>query len=161
MTCNELEALCIPYLDGKLPPHQLAVVEAHVSGCGDCSARLRELAVVSRVLDEWQAPAPSPWFDARLRHRIAMEPAPPLWPNWLPAWSPTFSLSVAVLLFAAMLVIWTGGGQNALPPAQMVTVEKTDEVIHAVQEVDMLADFELLGELPRGSRRDTQENGRQ
>jgi anti-sigma factor RsiW len=147
MSCNELEALWIPCLDGKLPPRQRALVEAHVSDCAECAVRLRELEAVSQALAQWEAPAPSPWFDARLRQRIAADTAARGWWQWVTAYSPAFPVSVAVLLFLAALLIWTGGGQQALPPAQVVTVERADDVVHVVEELDLLSDFEPLSEM--------------
>lgn len=161
MSCDELEALWIPYLDGRLAPRERALVEGHVSGCAECGARLREFGLVSDLLGQWEAPEPSPWFDAHLRQRIAADSASNRWAGWLAALSPSFPVGVAALLFLGALLIWSGGGQNALPPAQVVTVENTDEVMHAVEEVDILADFEPLSELKGHIHHQNWEKGRQ
>lgn len=160
MNCHELETLWIPYLDGKLPVRQREVMDAHLRACADCAARARDFGLVSEWLGQWEAPAPSPWFNARLRQRIAATPAPG-WFDWLPAFSPSLPLGVAALLFLGALLIWSGGGQSALPPAQVVTVERTDEVIHAVEEVNLLSDFDLLSELKKPGHHEVWEKGRQ
>ncbi len=160
MKCVELEALWIPYLDGKLPVREREIADGHLAGCAECAARIRDFGLVSGLLEQWEAPAPSPWFNARLRQRIAAQPAPG-WFDWLPVFSPGFPLGVAALLLLAALLISTGGQRAPLPPPQVVTVEKTDEVIHAVEEVNMLTDFDLLSELKRPAGHEAGEKGRQ
>jgi anti-sigma factor RsiW len=161
MSCHELEGLWVPYLDEKLPPRQRERLEAHMAGCAGCAARIREFRAVSELLGQWEAPAPSAWFDVRLRGRIAAEPARGAWWDWLPAFSPGFPLGVAALLFLAALVVWTGGGQSALPPAQVVTVEKTDIALYVVEDVNLLSDFDLLSELNKPGNREALEKGRE
>jgi len=161
MSCHELEGLWIPYLDEKLPARQCQRLEAHLAGCAGCAARIREFRTVSELLGQWEAPAPSAWFDVRLRRRIAVEPARGVWWDWRPAFSPGFSLGVAALLFLAALVMWTGGGQSALPPAQVVTVEKTDIALYVVEDVNLLSDFDLLSELSKPGNREALEKGRE
>jgi len=42
LTCQELQALLHPYLDGELTPEQRKDVETHLAGCADCRARLKD-----------------------------------------------------------------------------------------------------------------------
>jgi len=58
-------------------------------------------------------------------------------------------------------VVWTGGGQSALPPAQVVTVEKTDIALYVVEDVNLLSDFDLLSELNKPGSREALEKGRE
>jgi len=57
----------------------LAEVRAHVDGCAECGRELAELRSTMALLDSWEAPEPSPYFNARmsalLREEREAEPA--------------------------------------------------------------------------------------
>jgi hypothetical protein len=42
----------------------------HIVGCGECRTEFIELRRTYALLDEWSAPEPSPYFDAKLRVRL-------------------------------------------------------------------------------------------
>ncbi len=156
LTCEQLEQLWIPFLDGKLSGTEMESVEAHLQQCAACEARRAGLLVVSRELDLWKAPEPSPWFDARLRQRIAAETAAHPYGSWWSALTPSFPLSVAAMLLIAALLIWTGGGGTSIAPLELVTVQMDadpmDDVIHAIEEVDLLNQADFLPELNHADR---------
>ena len=59
-------------------------VEAHVHACPACAGRLESLRQTMTLLDEWQAPEPSPYFDSRLGARLREQGARPRgWFIWL------------------------------------------------------------------------------
>jgi len=147
MNCSKLERVWLPYLDGKLSAQERALVDAHLIACEDCATRLDGFHAVSSALESWEAPAPSAWFDVRLRHRIAAEAAPRGFWCWLGLPVPSFPLGVAAMLFLASLLVWSGGGAREALPEQLVTDVKMDELIHVMEEVELLNDFEVLGEL--------------
>jgi hypothetical protein len=41
-------------------------IGAHLAGCVTCTAKMEEFRQTMALLDEWQAPEPSPYFDVRL-----------------------------------------------------------------------------------------------
>src|SRR6201992_2594266 len=45
----------------------------HVAECADSAAELAELKATWKLLDEWQAPEPSAFFDAKLYARLREE----------------------------------------------------------------------------------------
>jgi len=47
-----------------------AEVEAHLRSCTGCAERLESLRQTMNLLDEWQAPEPSPYFEVRLQARL-------------------------------------------------------------------------------------------
>jgi len=53
----------------------------HFKMCKSCASEAKELSSLLNLLDEWQCPEPSPYFDTRLRARLRAErDAPkPLW----------------------------------------------------------------------------------
>ena len=49
----------------------------HLEGCGACVEQLKEMRSTMALLDEWQVPEPSPYFDVRLQARLREEMAKP------------------------------------------------------------------------------------
>ena len=154
MTCDRLEALWIEYLDGRLAAGDRATLERHLASCAGCAERVRDFRAVSAALDSWEAPEVSPWFDARLRRRIAAEAAGP-W-GWLgrlrAALRPAYALGLAAVLLAGSLVIWNRRpalvAHNApAPKPTAVEKQRLEEIMPVVEDYDILANFEMLGEL--------------
>jgi anti-sigma factor RsiW len=48
-------------------------VEEHLASCSVCAEEVRSLREAMSLLDEWQAPEPSPYFSARVRARVRDE----------------------------------------------------------------------------------------
>jgi hypothetical protein len=55
----------------KLAPE----VQQHLDGCAECSAQLVSMKQTMSLLDEWQAPEPTPFFDTRLQALLREEKA--------------------------------------------------------------------------------------
>jgi anti-sigma factor RsiW len=49
-------------------------VNDHLRSCAACTETLAEFRKTMALLDEWQAPEPSPYFDTRLRARLREKP---------------------------------------------------------------------------------------
>jgi len=159
MNCNQIHELLPDLAAGMdaLTPE----VERHIASCNDCAAHLRDLQKTMALLDEWQAPEPSPYFDIRLQARLREEMARPAtgWLhrfNWLrrPAWA----MSLAAVVFVAALVIGIGS-RLYIPPTETIatkppflglTVQPGTAVgdLQALERNDELyADFDVLDEL--------------
>src|SRR5437660_12125431 len=84
----------------------------HLESCDTCVEGLKALRATMALLDEWQAPEPSPYFDTRLQARLREEMARPAtgWLNWL-QWlrRPAWAMSLAAVVFAGALAIGIGG----------------------------------------------------
>ncbi|WP_049761770.1 anti-sigma factor family protein [Candidatus Korobacter versatilis] len=50
-------------------------VHQHLTGCPACTAELAEMKQTMALMDEWQAPEPSPFFDTRLKALLREEKA--------------------------------------------------------------------------------------
>ena len=50
-----------------------AETQEHLRSCAACAGELASFAADHGVLDEWQAPEPSPYFTTRLRARLREE----------------------------------------------------------------------------------------
>ena len=161
MNCNQIREL-LPDLaaaagmDASTPEPE---VEKHIASCADCAAHLRDLQKTMALLDEWQAPEPSPYFDTRLQARLREEMARPAtgWLNWLnwmrrPAWA----MSLAAVIFAGALLV---GNKSYIyqteaiatkPPSLGLPVQPGTAVgdLQALERNDELyADFDVLDEL--------------
>ena len=156
MKCNQIREL-LPDLAAGIGA-SAPEVENHIASCADCAAHLRDLQQTMALLDEWQAPEPSPYFDTRLQARLREEMARPAagWLSWLrrPAWA----MSLAAVLFAGALAIGMGGksylfvaeGIPTTPPPLGLPVQPGTAVgdLQALERNDELyADFDVLDEL--------------
>jgi predicted anti-sigma-YlaC factor YlaD len=158
MNCNQIREL-LPELatgmDARTPE-----VENHIASCAACAAHLGDLRKTMALLDEWQAPEPSQYFDTRLAARLREEMALPAagWLGWLrrPAWA----LSAAGIVLAGALAVAVGiGGRSYIyvtetmptkPPSLSLPVQPGTAVgdLQALQRNDELyADFDVLDEL--------------
>jgi anti-sigma-K factor RskA len=136
-------------------------VERHIASCADCAALLSDFQKTMALLEEWQAPEPSPYFDTRLQARLREEVARPAagWfsgLNWLrrPAWA----MSLATALFAGALAIGVSNKSYFVetdriatnPPTLGLPVQPGTAVsdLQALERNDELyADFDMLDEL--------------
>ena len=154
MNCNEIREL-LPDLaagmDAGTPE-----METHLASCAACAAKLQSFKQTMALLDEWQAPEPSPYFDTRLQARLREEMARPSpgWLHWLR--HPALSASLAALTLAAAIGV---GGRSYLvqtatistkPPEVTVPVLPGSAVgdLQALEKNNELyADFDVLDQL--------------
>jgi|SRR5450631_352023 len=100
MKCNEINEL-LPDLAAGLAS-STPEVNDHLRCCAACTETLAEFRKTMALLDEWQAPEPSPYFDTRLRARLREEAAkqPAGWWAW--ARRPAMAVSLAVVMVAGV-----------------------------------------------------------
>jgi predicted anti-sigma-YlaC factor YlaD len=105
MKCNEIREL-LPDLTAGLAP-AAPEVKDHLRSCTACGGTLEEFRKTMALLDEWQSPEPSPYFDVRLHARLREEAAkqPTSWLAWMRR--PAMAVSLAVALVAGVTV-WIG-----------------------------------------------------
>jgi anti-sigma factor RsiW len=153
MSCERLEAKIISYVDGNASEADRRSVEEHIRECAVCKARVKGFSGIWNVLDELPAHEPSAAFDARLRARLAAEPARPSMWGWLmPA--PRFALAVMML---AAFSVWISSRTPAPAPAAPVagqTAANTESDFGMIKDLkvlenyDVLANFDALSQLP-------------
>jgi anti-sigma factor RsiW len=147
MTCERMEPQLIAYLDGRASARERGEVEQHLSSCTACRARVEEFRGIWSLLDEVPAADPSPWFDARLRQRIAAEPRPQWWQLGLP--QPR--LVVATVALCA-LAFWVSSGPRQPLPAPVAALNEQEEFrmiknMQVLENYEVLKDFDALNEL--------------
>jgi len=110
MKCTEICEL-LPDLAAGLAAAE-PEVNLHLRSCTDCAGTLEEFRKTMALLDEWQAPEPSPYFDVRLQARLREEMSrqPRLWLPWLRR--PALAVSMAVVLVAGVSVFWIEQSQR-------------------------------------------------
>jgi anti-sigma factor RsiW len=70
MNCKDVRENLIELLSaGQADP----AVAIHVKGCSACAAELESLRKTMALLDEWEAPEPSPYFLTRLQAHVREE----------------------------------------------------------------------------------------
>jgi hypothetical protein len=158
MNCNEIRERLPDLVVTAGMNTSTPEVEKHITSCHDCASHLRELRKTMALLEEWQAPEPSPYFDTRMQARLREEMTRPAagWLNWLrhPAWS----VSLATLILAGGLAIGVGNKsyfveEGAIPtnaPSLGLPVQPGTAVgdLQALEKNDELyADFDVLDEL--------------
>jgi predicted anti-sigma-YlaC factor YlaD len=71
MICRKVKAnLANLLLDAESVPVE---VREHLKGCAACREELASLEATMSLMDEWQAPEPSPYFDSRMSARLREE----------------------------------------------------------------------------------------
>ena len=102
MKCTEINEL-LPDLAAGLAS-ATPEVNDHLRSCAACTGTLADFRKTMALLDEWQAPEPSPYFDTRLRARLREEAAkqPVGWWAW--ARRPALAVSLAVVMVAGVSI---------------------------------------------------------
>ncbi len=138
--CAAIESKLIVYLDGRAAPAERHAVEEHLSGCVSCRTRAEEFRALSSALDDLPAISPSSEFDASLRARIAAEPAPRSFWNWLPSSRLAFAVTALVVMS-----VWMSSGPRVATGPSVVS--------HAIQSIETSkvtaeSDFGMIRDLP-------------
>jgi len=125
-------------------------IDDHLKTCTECAAKLDELRKTMALLDEWQAPEPSPYFDVRLMARVREERAKPSgWLYWLRR--PVLAVSLAVLMVASITLFRTDANLNGHSESGTVAMAPPGTAVGDLQALDknseLYSDFELLDDL--------------
>lgn len=117
----------------------------HLTSCDACAEQLKQMQATMALLDEWQAPELSPYFDTRLQARLREEMAKPqaAWGQWFRRPVLAAALTVVMGIGVGLLVTKRSEpGPVAEGPGTAVSDLTALEKNH-----DMYADFELLDDL--------------
>jgi hypothetical protein len=147
MNCNEIREQ-MPDLAAGLTALTPDVSE-HLRACAGCAHTLQEFRQTMAVLDEWQVPEPSPYFDVRLQARLREEMAkqPAGWLQWFR--KPALAVSLAVLMVASV-TLFRNGTVNPPAPGPMAIAEPGTAVgdLQALDKNhDLYSDFDELDDL--------------
>jgi anti-sigma factor RsiW len=149
MSCNELRDQLVDVACGTEPSPE---VSKHLDSCAACSTTLNELRKTMALLDEWQAPEPTPYFDVRLQARLREEQqkARASWLDWFR--KPVLAAAAALLIAAGVGLLEThDAGFIAKPsPPKYVAGTASGDLQFLDRNSDMLQDFDALDALDGG-----------
>ncbi|HLW54011.1 MAG TPA: hypothetical protein VKW06_14335 [Candidatus Angelobacter sp.] len=158
MNCNDVRENLIELLGDGAPQEALAgsPVALHVRECVGCARELESLRQTLAVLDEWEAPEPSPYFLTRLRANVREEREKAPTHSGVFSWlrRPAMALTMATVL-AAGGAIYTVIKQ-AEPPVQE-TRNAVDDVESLERNHDVLINSDLIDELAGAPSQDVTE----
>lgn len=133
-----------------------AETQAHLRECPQCATQLDNLRRTLALLEEWQAPEPSPYFDTRLYARLRGEMTAAPAKNWL-AWlrKPALAGSLAALFFVGVSLFFNDQSLNNSPSAvtswEMNVTAQPGTAVGDLQALDknhdLYADFDVLDQL--------------
>jgi hypothetical protein len=138
MTCPEMNKNLADVLFESRPLADEA--RKHIAKCAVCAAELAEMEATWKLLDQWQAPEPSAFFDAKLYARLRAEQ------TTVPA--SFFERAKARLLYSSNLqlrqlsagalatALVIGGGTFALLGHQPVAVAQPSATVSDLQSYD-------------------------
>ena len=161
MKCNEIRELMPDLASGlsAVTPQ----MDEHFRACSECSQTLADFRQTMLLLDEWQAPEPSPYFDTRLHARLREETAKQpvgllasLGTSWFrTSWFRTSWLRKPALAFslAAILVVgitlFRGDGYRYRETNSMAAVpgSAVGDLQALDKNHDLYSDFDVLDDL--------------
>jgi hypothetical protein len=126
----------------------------HLAGCASCTKQLTAMRETMAMLDEWQVPEPSPYFDVRLQARLREEMAKPQagWLQWFRR--PVLAAALTVLMGVGVGLFFTQNSRINPGPAVAINSNFSDGPGTAVGDLealdtnhDLYSDFELLDQL--------------
>jgi anti-sigma factor RsiW len=174
MKCIEREKL-FQLVNKMLEPHEEDEVRTHLAACVACARVAEEYRRLDAALDDWTAAEPSPWFDARVRARVASGEANVPWFGFGKVRAVTAVVAAAVVILAAVVVFHhqqvvenhhsvvsqqqaepnppiakpsepTEALRQPLPADEQL---KMDENLSLLEDYDVVSNFDALSELPQ------------
>jgi hypothetical protein len=132
---------------------QQAAVEAHLASCAACADEFASLQAMFALLDTWEAPEVSPYFDQKLAVRLREEQAAPA-AGWFERLRTRLLLNTGrqfrPAMVAAMAVVLVAGGgglgistiqrpqPQIAPSAAVQDLQILDKNEQAIQQMDQL-----------------------
>jgi len=147
MNCNEIRE--------RMPDVAAGFSEAtpddgkHLQTCAACAEALKGMRATMSVLDEWQVPEPSPFFDVRFQARLREEMAKPA-ASWLYYFRrPVMAAALTVILGLGIGMYVTKGkmSDQGQPMAEMEPGTAVSDLQALEKNNEMYSDFDMLDDL--------------
>jgi len=150
MKCNEILELMPDLATGASAA--TPEVQTHLETCKGCEAKLGEFQKTMALLDEWQAPEPSPYFDTRMQARLREEAAkqPVGWLHWIRR--PALAGALALVAVVGVSVLQRGdlrfgGGTQPQGPVAVVPGTAVGDLQALDKNDDLYSNFDVLDDL--------------
>src|SRR5579884_3068150 len=145
---------------GAAPEMASSEARLHLAGCSACTGEWKAMQQTMALLDEWQAPEPSPYFSTRLREE-AQQPVgfaarlrAMFGTAFLAGRRAALASAMAVLLVGGVVMFRTGdaatNGEHPLHSAEAVPADRGTPVADLEtldRNFDMYANFDLLDDV--------------
>jgi len=158
--CMEREHL-FAYAHHLLEAAEEREAREHVAQCAACGQVVMEFQKLDAALEEWKPIAPSVWFDARVRAAVASERSagfPFRLFGW--RWAQILAPACLVLLVTVASLMISRRQPSSAPTeraAQSSAAQVEEELtlfkdlpVLEDEDYEMLANFDVLSELPHG-----------
>lgn len=147
MKCDEMREMMLDAVTGS--GELDAATTEHLRSCAACATKVQEMRKTMALLDEWQAPEPSPYFDTRLQARVREEAAKPVgWAHWFR--NPVLAFSLGLLMMVAGGVSFFTRTPGA-PPSIATAPAPPGTAVGDLEQLDknheIYADFDVLDDL--------------
>lgn len=152
MKCDELREKMPDVAAGLSEP--TADESSHLASCNACAEQLNAMRSTMALLDEWQAPEPSQYFDVRLQARLREEMAKPQagWLQWFRR--PVLAAALTVVLGVGVGLFFASGRGYQRPAETSVSSNMGPARGTAVgdlqdleQNHDLYSNFDVLDDL--------------
>jgi hypothetical protein len=151
MTCKEIRELLPDMALGEAPVS--GEMDAHLRSCAECAGKLEGIRATMALMDEWEAPEPSPYFDVRLNARLREEKAkaPSGWLAWMR--KPVLAVAASTALALGVGVAIFRGHIDHRGPSSTVAVgpitpgTPVGDLQALDQDHDLYSDFDVLDDL--------------
>lgn len=123
----------------------------HLESCAACAEQLKAMRSTMALLDEWQAPEPSPYFDVRLQARLREEMAKPQagWLQWFRR--PVLAAALTVIMGVGVGLIVTRGRIISRDTNSSLSAPERGSAVSDLQDLeqnqDLYSSFELLDDM--------------
>ena len=122
----------------------------HLESCAACTGQVKAMRETMALLDGWQTPEPSPYFDTRLQARLREEMAKPQgWFHW--ATRPVLATALTIVMGVGVGVYVSKN--DVQPPVDVAEVTPlgpgtaVSDLKDLEKNHDLYSDFELLDDL--------------
>jgi predicted anti-sigma-YlaC factor YlaD len=152
MNCGEIRERMPDVAAGFSQP--TADEEKHLESCAACAEQLKAMRATMALLDEWQTPEPSPYFDVRLQARLREEMTrlQAGWMHWFrrPVLAAALTVLMGVgvgLLFTRNSVITEQGPDNSISDNFAEPGTAVSDLRALENDHELYSDFEVLDDL--------------
>jgi anti-sigma factor RsiW len=139
MKCNFIDEHILDLAAGNAASTE---VQKHLVACSGCATKVNEFRSTMALLDEWQAPEPSPYFDTRLKARMREVAAER---TGLMSWfrRPVLAAAMAGLMTLGIALIAIVDSEN-VHHQQVQQVSAVQDLQSLDNNEDMFATFDIL-----------------
>lgn len=149
MKCDEIRDRMSDVAAGFSPA--TAEESNHLASCTACAEQLKAMRETMALLDQWQVPEPSPYFDVRLQARLREEMANPQagWVRWFR--QPILAAALTVAMGVGVGLFFAQGNYRHNTTDASIAEPGPGSAVSDLQALDknhdMYADFDMLDDL--------------